>query len=539
MTNDDNAHESLTKKIEQIFRKAGFKTDREVDVEIEEKESTKRFNLDVCAIYNEALIITECKAGSNVKLNKLILEWVTKKQKLETGSVKVINSARKVVTTSSFKDIEIINILFAVENFEVTATNYEYAKSERMQIWDAIAIDHYMHTVSSLGNWTKFEILKELEIKTAETKRSIVVPALEIKQPGSKCYLTAIHPSDLLKIGYVYRRTLGTREAYQRIIKKRRIEEIGKFLNKKNSLLPNNLILAFESNVKFDKDSRELEIPMEYCSAWVVDGQHRLYGFTRTEYSVRQDEKFEIPVVAFTSLPTSDQARMFIDINNNQKRMDKTLLADLMTEVGDLRSEPLAWASLLVRALNENGPWKNRIKRLESHRRRPINLYSFARYALYQRLLKPDSRHGELQGFSGPLFKYAPFDHTKSLNNQKTREAFNKQLELLQAYFGIIVKLLWHSDSERNRWTNYRKYGVAKATGVNALLLVLYKILETGKSFNELKIEKFLEPIKKVRWTNESIKKYGRGWDSYIGLADVIIKKLNDKNKVKLTPYAT
>jgi len=90
-----------------------------------------------------------------------------------------------------------------------------------------------------------------------------------------------------------------------------------------------------------------------------------------------------------------------------------------------------------------------------------------------------------------------------------------------------------------NRWTNFRKYGITKATGVNALLLVLNKILETNKSFRELQIGRFLEPLKKVRLTNESIKRYGRGWDSYLGLANAIIGKLNNENEVKLELYPT
>ena len=525
----DDSHRKLTKKIEQIFNKAGFKTDREVDIEIKENATVKRFNLDVCAIYKEVLIIAECKAGTNVKLHDLILEWAEKKRKLDELPVKVITSARKAIKTRSLKEIEKTSVLFAAEKYEVTQANYDYAKSERMHIWDATAIDYFIHTASALGIWTKYEIMKELEVKPDETEEIIKVPAIEVKQPGGKCYLTSIDPCYLLKIAYVYRRSLGGKEAYQRIIKKNRIQEIAKFLGRSNSVLSNNVILAFESKVEPDKN--ELKIPIEYCSAWVVDGQHRLFGFTRTGY-YREDKKFGIPVVAFTDLSTIDQARMFIDINNNQKKMDRTLLSDLMTLVKDLR-EPLTWPSLLVKELNRVGVWKDRIQILEIQKGKPINLYSFARYALLQRLLRPIYEHGKFQGFSGPLFRYAKFDHKKSIDNPRNKQAFEKQVSLLLTYFGLVARLLG------NRWTNFRKYGITKATGVNALLLVLNKILETNKSFRELQIGRFLEPLKKVRLTNKSIKRYGRGWDSYLGLANAIIGKLNNENEVKLELYPT
>lgn len=534
MSNDDN-HRKLTKKIEQILRNAGFETDREVDINIKENTTEEKFNLDVCAIYKEVLIIVECKAGSNIKLRNLILEWITKKGKIEKGSVKVIASAYKKIKTGAFKGIEEVNVLFAINNFEITPENYDYAKSEKMHIWNATAIDYFIHTASALGIWTKYEIMKELEIKPPERKKFIITPAIEIKQPGGKCYLTCISPFDLLKIAYVHRRSLGEKEAYQRIIKKDRIEDISQFLSRNVSRLSNNIILAFESNVELNEEKTELTIPIEYCSAWIVDGQHRLFGFTRTTYC-QEEKKYDIPIVAFINLPSFEQTRMFIDINNNQKKMDRTLLSDLMTIVKDMR-EPLTWVSLLVKELNKNGVWKDRIQILELQRGRSINLYSFARYALLQRLLKPIYKNGKLQGFSGPLFRYAQFNYKKLFDNPVNKKAFELQVNLLQTYFGIVAKLLSHKNSKRNKWNNFKKYGITKATGVNALLLVLNKILDTGKSFDELKIGKFLEPIKKVRLTNESIKRYGRGWDSYQGLANAIIEKLNNENENKLALY--
>ena len=554
MSAGQDPHESLTKEIEQIFRKAGFKTDREVVIEIKEGGDSEKFNLDVCAVYNDLLIITECKAGSDLKLKNLILEWVTKKEKINAGNVKVIKSARKFTTASVFKKIETVRVLFAVDKFEVTPMNYQSARREKMNIWDAAAINYYVYTASVLENWTKFEIMRELGVQSAESKRTISPPAIQIKQPGGKCYVTALHPSDLLKIAYVYRRSLGEKEAYQRIIKRGRLAEIAKFESKGSSLLPNNVILAFESKVKFHESSEgdegdssisggilgELTIPLTYCSAWVVDGQHRLFGFTRTKYSKQSEERFEVPVVAFEGLPTPGQARMFIDINNNQKKMDKTLLSDLMTVVQDM-SEPLTWPSMLVKKLKEaqKGPWKDRIQILVIQKGRSINLYGFARYALLQRLLRPVYKHGELRGFSGPPFKYARFDYRKSFSNPQSIAAFQKQLKLLNSFFTMVAALLSNPNKERDRWTNFTKYGATRPSGVNALMLVLVRILETGKPLNRLNLPKFLKPITKARWTNDSIKRFGRGWDSFRGLADELIRKLNSTNRVKLKLYGT
>jgi hypothetical protein len=201
-----------------------------------------------------------------------------------------------------------------------------------------------------------------------------------------------------------------------------------------------------------------------------------------------------------------------------------------MTDLGDL-SEPMTWPSLIVKNLNEDGVWKDKIKILEIEKRKPINLYSFAKYALLQRLLKPRFQHGQVKEYTGPLYKYAKFDFTKSVNWKKNKQALQKQSELLKTYFNIVKKIV--SD---NTWEN-SMFGLTKTTGVNALLLVLQRILETKKSFDELKIGKFLLPVKNIDFKNETLKRYGRGWDSYTTLANMIIDKLNQHNTIKLKKF--
>lgn len=532
------AHDQLVKKVEQFLNKAGFVTDTYIELELNENGVPKKYEYDVCAKYEEILIIVECKAGSNTELKNLILEWKSKRDKFDQFEKKVINSSKKKITTSLLNEVETSNVLFVVNNFEPTETNYTHLDSEDMGIWDNTDLDFYNITINALGEWTKYEIMTDLNIQPEETKKTINLPGIQIKQPASKCYLISMEPSHLLKIAYVFRRSSRAKGAYQRIIKKNRLNEMGEFLKKSRSLLPNNIILGFESKVKISpikNEVVELTIPMEYCSAWVIDGQHRLFGFTRTKYK-EIEKKFKIPVVAFTDLPDRDQAHMFIDINNNQKKMDKTLLSDLMTELKDL-NEPMTWPSLLVKELNKNGPWKNKIKILEVEQRKPINLYSFGRYGLMQRLLKPRLKYGKIIKYEGPLYKYAKFDIKKSFDGEKNQSAFRKQLKLLQDYFVVIQKIVYDKNKQKNMWENSRKYGLTKATGVTAMLLVLCKILETGKTFDQLKIGKFMLPIKNVDFSKEKIKQFGRGYDSYNQLANEIISKLNRKNTVQLEKF--
>lgn len=73
-----------------------------------------------------------------------------------------------------------------------------------------------------------------------------------------------------------------------------------------------------------------MHLPKKYCSAYIIDGQHRLYGYSGSEYATKNT----IPVVAFENLEKEEQIRLFMDINENQKAVPKnlrnTLSADLL-----------------------------------------------------------------------------------------------------------------------------------------------------------------------------------------------------------------
>ena len=71
-------------------------------------------------------------------------------------------------------------------------------------------------------------------------------------------------------------------------------------------------------------------LPNAYRIAYVIDGQHRLYGYANSLYK----DSSTVPVVAFTDLPSFTQLKMFIDINENQKAVSKTLRQTLKKDLG-------------------------------------------------------------------------------------------------------------------------------------------------------------------------------------------------------------
>jgi DNA sulfur modification protein DndB len=92
----------------------------------------------------------------------------------------------------------------------------------------------------------------------------------------------------------------------------------------------------------------------KYMSAYIIDGQHRLYGYSNSKYK----ETNAIPVVAFLDLNRSEQVKLFMEINENQKSVPKnlrtTLNADLLWTSPNFIDRQKALCSRLALGLGEN-----------------------------------------------------------------------------------------------------------------------------------------------------------------------------------------
>jgi DNA sulfur modification protein DndB len=97
-----------------------------------------------------------------------------------------------------------------------------------------------------------------------------------------------------------------------------------------------------------------LHLPRKYKSAFIIDGQHRLYGYANSKYKSTNS----IPVVALVNIERSEQVRLFMQINENQKAVSKdlrnTLDADLLWESDNLIEQTKALRSKIAINLGEN-----------------------------------------------------------------------------------------------------------------------------------------------------------------------------------------
>jgi len=167
------------------------------------------------------------------------------------------------------------------------------------------------------------------------SKERIEVPAIEGKMGGKKYYMFSIEPHLLLKMGFILHRTRANEAempTYQRLLVPSKLKRISKFIQN-GGYFPNSVILNFSKKIKrlqFEPTPRGestrsrfgvLKIPNAYAIAYIIDGQHRVYGYADSDYK----ESNTIPVVAFRDLDSTEQLKLFMDINENQKAVSATL----------------------------------------------------------------------------------------------------------------------------------------------------------------------------------------------------------------------
>lgn len=544
-------HEKLQNAISNILKNCAFeKVDLEVEVDTD-FDNNIELSIDVCAIDQKTLFVFQCKDVKEIPHIKDELSSTKHYfKRILAKKFEVKQSSKKIITTSDLKKIKEIKCCYAfTKKLAKKNTEHEIIKSG-FNFWNHRTVRYFSRVSAILKHLTKNEIFREFKIKFP-TKKLFEEPAVSIQQGDNPpMYLLGMHPGLLLKIAYVYRRSGTQPDAYQRLINRDRLDSISMYFKETpNLMLPNCVIIVFDkdrqirSKIRYLKGKKVLRFPVSYCSACIIDGQHRIYGFKdHPDYKKWTgddsfEEEFKIPVVAFKALPEIDQNKTFVNINYYQKKIDAVLFNDLATVIKDLKQD-ITWPSLLVAELNKSGPWKDMIKISELDESKSITISGFAKTKLKTVLLGFKKTKKE-RGYNGILFRIAEFDENKPFEAEQNQKAFSKQVELLNRFFRAVRKNVHNKDKKKDKWKNSSDYSLTRFTSVNALLLVLNALLEKDEKLS-MDLEKLLSVINKIDLTPKGILDFGRpGYPAMPHIANKIIELINDKFNAGLKPVLT
>jgi DGQHR domain-containing protein len=160
------------------------------------------------------------------------------------------------------------------------------------------------------------------------------VRAIPFMQKTTTLYCFTMSAMDLERLCYVEAATRDNRKGLQRVTEPGRLREIADYLNSgERAILPNNIILNLKPEVAIEDDGNGLVTLVFPTSdgefAFVVDGQHRLFSFSDEYRELASTATFELPVVALHNATDEMVGQTFVEINVNQKPVNKDLLTQM------------------------------------------------------------------------------------------------------------------------------------------------------------------------------------------------------------------
>ena len=322
--------------------------------------------VDVFAADEEVVLIIICRSAQT-PLSSAFKNEIEGIQEARPG---VIRALRGKFPGRKFKYI------LATNNFIVSESTAQRIKDADIVHMDEDTIDYYLELAEHLGRAARFQLLGSLFAGSKIPGLDPRVAAIQGKMGGHVYYSFLIEPSRLLKLSYILHRNKANSElmpTYQRLIRKSRLKKVSQFVEG-GGFFPNSIIVNVESRargLRFDLAPRSdtegrlgvLYLPQTYRAAYVIDGQHRLYGYAD---SYRADTDL-VPVVAFIDLPRADQVQLFMQINENQQAVPKnlrnTLNSDLLYESPDKNEQIRALRLRIAQRLEEHkaSPLRGRI----------------------------------------------------------------------------------------------------------------------------------------------------------------------------------
>ncbi|ATC37633.1 DGQHR domain-containing protein [Elizabethkingia anophelis] len=315
--------------------------------------------IDVFAKDDETILLVECKSAAENKRGDF-------KKELEAMATK-IEGLRKSVFALFPNVKHKIKFILATRNYSISNEDLERLKRIGGVHFNEEVIDYFFSLYSQIGVSAKYQLLGNIFEGQEIPELDNLVPAVEGKMGGHTYYSFSLEPEKLLKISYVLHRNkanINMMPTYQRLIKKSRLKSVHNFVDN-GGYFPNSIVISIDANkCNFERANTQvgstlskvgiLHLPKKYRSAFIIDGQHRLYGYTDSEYKKTNT----IPVVAFLGLSRTEQVRIFMQINENQKAVSKdlrnTLNADLLWDSDNKLEQMKALCSRISIFLGEN-----------------------------------------------------------------------------------------------------------------------------------------------------------------------------------------
>lgn len=346
-----------------IFSDMGFNCmnkNRKLELPYDKSDVKLTQQIDVFAVDDECVLLIECKSASEGPKCGNFKKAIEAIGGFQKG---IVNNLKKYLSLNNHK----FKWILATNNYYLSPRDKDRLKEFNILHFDENVLEYYKELAKHLGSAAKFQLLANIFRNSEIPGIANQIPAISGRMGGHKYYSFSIEPEKLLKISYVLHRSKANSEmmpTYQRLIKKNRLQSIQQFINE-GGFFPNSIVVNIDTKrpLQFNPATPQVEgteskigilhLPKKYGSAYIIDGQHRLYGYTDSKYSSSNT----IPVVLFVNLSRQEQVKLFMQINENQKAVSKnlrnTLNSDLLWSDENKANQIIALKLHLAQKLGE------------------------------------------------------------------------------------------------------------------------------------------------------------------------------------------
>jgi len=325
---------------------------------------------------------------------------------------------------------------------------------------------------------------------------ALSLQAIEIQQGKQRIYIFGIDGKELSRIATisrVHRDDKGDIGGYQRPEVLAHISEIRRYLESKDPLLPNSLVIAFDRRVKFEPLSEEDgsngyagftrfgrliipvddSVPDEAKPGWIVDGQQRSAAIREARI-----KSFPVSIVCFIAKNIEEQRAQFILVNET-KPLPRPLIDELLPGTNGTLPKRLALRVLpnrLIERLNtdEDSPLKGLIKT------QTLPEGVIAANSMVQ-ALRNSLSDGALYQFRDPETGYGDIDQL---------------LGLLKPFWAAVEEVFpesWGKPTRRSR--------LMHGTGVRSLTYLMDEIVMSRPTRAKPTIRTFVDALELIRPT--------------------------------------
>lgn len=528
-----------------ILYKMGFdEMNKDHNFSILRKGSNLSKQIDVFARDDQCICVVECKAAEKPHTKRSLDKDIDQLAGIHHEiNLSIFSHYKNLGNNNKFKIIWIL----ALKNIDISENDRERAKSANIKVIDESMINYYSKLSNHFGRSSKYQFLADMFPGRDIPELIEPVPALKGKMGNTDFYSFVIEPEKLLKIAYIAHRAKTNEEdidTYQRMAKKSRLNNIAEYIQNKG-IFPTSIVINIEADrpMRFDQAAGmagknailgTLYLPNKFKTAWIIDGQHRLFAYSDLE----EAQTATLPVIAFENLDSDVQAKLFVDINGEQVKVPKNLLSDLYATIHWNSINPkdrlLALTSRLIKELNDwpKSPLRDRIINIEGHKTktRSLTLTAITTEINKSRMLGSIHSNKAKDITPGPLFQ------------EDLDSSLIKARDIISGYYSIYL----NNEKVRKQWEFGSEEGgyICTNQGIISTLRVLKAILDHLENkdlievrkinTNELlnKIEKYVSPIithlaeASPKTLKEFREQYGEG--GYKSSTFALFRKINE-----------